>query len=92
MGLNGNRFKTSAHSQPCPACFGYPPLELKGGRLVPVFESCDGRGSVPRAPRSSANTKSGSWSGRAQTPRFPTPEPYNLQSRYGLGEACKAEA
>lgn len=60
MGLNGNRFKTSAHSQPCPACLGYPPLELKGGRLVPVCETCDGRGSVPRKTPPSPTTTSGS--------------------------------
>ena len=60
MGLNGNRFKPSAHSQPCPECLGYPPLKPKDGRLVPACEKCGGLGSVPSAVVPGTQTKSGS--------------------------------
>ena len=52
MGLNGNRFKLSDHSIPCPRCHGYPPLRLFEGRLRPECPVCDGRGSVPRTVES----------------------------------------
>lgn len=48
MSLNGNRFKLSDRSKPCPTCLGYPPLKLFEGRLRPECETCDGLGSVPR--------------------------------------------
>lgn len=49
MSLNGNSFKFSARSKPCPECKGYPPLKPFEGRLRPECPTCDGRGSVPRA-------------------------------------------
>jgi hypothetical protein len=48
MGLNGNRFKLSDQSMPCPTCVGYPPLKPFEGRLRPECPTCDGKGSVPR--------------------------------------------
>ena len=30
MGLNGNRFKISQSSQPCPKCLGYPTWGVTG--------------------------------------------------------------
>lgn len=48
MSLNGNRFKLSDRSMPCPQCNGYPPLKPFEGRLRPECSTCDGRGSVPR--------------------------------------------
>jgi len=60
MGLNGNRFKLSPHSQPCPECLGYPPLVHREGRLVPTCERCGGSGNVPRQGREKAAPKGGS--------------------------------
>ena len=48
MGLNGNRFKTTRNSHPCPKCLGYPPLVVVDQRHVPSCETCGGLGSVPR--------------------------------------------
>jgi hypothetical protein len=57
MGLNGNRFKLSEHSKPCPECLGYPPLKLSDGRLRPECKTCDGAGSVPNVyPRQAPPT------------------------------------
>lgn len=52
MALNGNRFKLSDRSKPCPECHGYPGLKLRDGRLVPECVTCGGDGYVPRDPPS----------------------------------------
>jgi len=60
MGLNGNRFKLSRYSQPCPASLGYPPLVPRDGRLVPTCERCGGSGNVPRQGHQKAAPEGGS--------------------------------
>ena len=64
MGLNGNRFKLSHHSQPCPECLGYPPLVPRDGRLVPTCERCGGSGNVPRERHEKAAPEGGSHDSR----------------------------
>ena len=60
MGLNGNRFKLSLHSQPCPEGLGYPPLVRREGRLVPTCDRCGGSGNVPREGHEESRPEGGS--------------------------------
>jgi DnaJ-class molecular chaperone len=55
MGLNGNRFKLSPQSIPCPTCHGYPRLVVIEYRHVPQCDTCGGQGSVPRAKSASGS-------------------------------------
>jgi len=60
MGLNGNRFKTTRKSQPCPKCLGYPPLVVVDQRHVSSCETCGGLGTVPRERDEKAAPEGGS--------------------------------